>query len=93
MKPSKEVLPVLNSKGEIEMGKEVFYYSSHSSPYLTHALLIAQKGEKQVLALVEVRAKDEFCPNVSVFDFGGTISNDYLAIGYNFNQIKPLAVV
>ena len=46
-----------------------------------------------MLVLVAVREKGSLCRNISVFDFGGTISNDYLPIGYNFNRVKPIAVL
>jgi hypothetical protein len=76
------------------MQKDTFFYSGPSSPYITHAIFWISHNETSKLAIVEVRNKEgNFGAGVKVKDFGGTISHDYLSVGYNFNGVKPIALI
>lgn len=71
-----------------------YFYSLVTSPYITHAAFLAKVKGKSVLIVVNLRDNNgEFSKGVKVFDFGATISSDYLPIGYNFSNLKPLVIV
>lgn len=74
------------------MQTDTFFYSLNSNPYLSHALILAKKNDQTILALVNIRDQEgKLCQGVNYFDFGATISPDYITVGLNFNKIKPLA--
>jgi hypothetical protein len=76
------------------MDKQTYFYSSVTSPYITHAAFIVKSEAGVSLAIVEVRNKSgHFNSYVETKDFGGTISQDYLPIGYNFSNVKPIIVL
>jgi len=75
------------------MNELTYFYSPSSSPYITHAAFIVKHEKSFMLAIVEVRNEDGSWKNIKVKDFGGTISQDYLPVGFNFAGAKPIAVV
>lgn len=76
------------------MDQQTYFYSSVTSPYITHAAFIIKHNTGVSLAIVETRNKNgNFNNLVKTKDFGGTISQDYLPIGYNFLGAKPLIIL
>ena len=73
------------------MDENTFFYSASSSPYISHAAFLAKHNNQLVLTVVAVRNKEgDIASAIEVRDFGGTVSNDYLLIGYRFSGVKPL---
>lgn len=77
------------------MDHNTFFYSLVTSPNIAQAAFIAKLTRGGVaLTIVNLRnAGGEFAHGVKTCDFGATISNDYLPIGYNFDGVTPLLII
>lgn len=76
------------------MNPETYFYSGTTSPYTTHSAFLAQDKKGLKLVVVELRnSQGVFSTGIIVRDMGATVSDDYLAVGYNFAGVRPLFAI
>jgi hypothetical protein len=75
------------------MNSETYFYSSVTSPYISHCAFVVAHKTGPKLVVVQLRKEGVFCDGIQSKDLGATVSNDYLPIGYNFLGVKPLITI
>lgn len=84
----------MDEKGSVHMNGETYFYSGVTSPYATHCAFLAQDKSGLKLVVVQLRnTQGAFSSGVIVRDMGASVSDDYLAVGYNFAAVKPLFAI
>jgi hypothetical protein len=93
-KSTDKELPTIDDNGTIRMNPETYFYSGVTSPYATHSAFLAQDKTGLKLAVVQLKdSQGAFSAGIIVRDMGATVSDDYLAVGYNFAGAKPLFAI